>query len=112
SIGQDGIINGTFSNGMTQTLGQVAVAVFPNAEGMLAEPDNNYAQGPNAGEPTITAPGLFGAGSVLSGALELSNVDLSAEFIGLITTSAGFQASSRVISTSSDMLDQLLLVIR
>lgn len=111
-IGPDGTINGTFSNGMTQTLGQVALAVFSNPEGLLAEGDNVYAQGPNTGNPTITPPGLLGAGDVLSGALELSNVDLSQEFIGLVTTSAGFQASSRVISTSSDMLDQLLLIVR
>lgn len=111
-IGTDGTISGTFSNGLTRTLGQVALAVFSNPEGLVAEADNTYAQGPNAGNPAITAPGLFAAGTIQSGALELSNTDLSQEFIGLITTSAGFQASSRVISTSSDMLDQLLLVVR
>jgi flagellar hook protein FlgE len=111
-IGSDGMINGAFSNGMTRTLGQVALAVMPNPEGLIAEGDNVYALGPNAGEATVTAAGEFGAGTVLSGALELSNVDLAAEFIGLITSSTAFQASSRVISTSSDMLDQLLLIVR
>jgi flagellar hook protein FlgE len=111
-VGVDGTINGTFSNGMTRTLGQVAVAVMPNPEGLLADSDNLYALGPNAGEPTVTPPGLFGAGQIMGGALELSNVDLAAEFIGLITSSTAFQASSRVISTSSDMLDQLLLIVR
>jgi flagellar hook protein FlgE len=85
---------------------------MPNPEGLIAEGDNVYALGPNAGEATVTAAGEFGAGTVLSGALELSNVDLAAEFIGLITSSTAFQASSRVISTSSDMLDQLLLIVR
>jgi len=112
AVGPDGTINGTFTNGMTRTLGQVALAVLPNPEGMLAENDNLYVLGPNAGEPTVTSPGLFGAGQVLGGALELSNVDLAKEFIGLITSSTGFQASTRVISTSSDMLDQLLLIVR
>jgi flagellar hook protein FlgE len=112
SVGPDGTINGTFSNGMTRTLGQVALAVLPNPEGLVAESDNLYVLGPNAGEPTVTPPGLFGAGRVLGGALELSNVDLAREFIGLITSSTGFQAASRVISTSSDMLDQLLLIVR
>jgi flagellar hook protein FlgE len=55
---------------------------------------------------------LLGAGTVIGGALEQSNVDLSNEFIGLITSSTGFSASSRVISTTSDMLDQLLLIVR
>lgn len=112
SVGVNGTINGTFTNGMSRTLGQVALAVMSNPEGLLAEGDNLYVLGPNAGEPTVTPPELFGAGSILGGALELSNVDLASEFIGLITSSTGFQASSRVISTSSDMLDQLLLLVR
>lgn len=112
SVGTDGVITGTFSNGLTRSLGQVAIASFPNPEGLVAQADNLYVQGPNSGTPTVTTPGLFGAGTVLSGALELSNVDLSREFIGLITSSSGFQAASRVISTSSDMLEQLLLVVR
>jgi flagellar hook protein FlgE len=111
-IGQDGTINGTFTNGLTRTLGQIAIAAIPNPEGLIAESDNAYSLGPNSGNPTITAPGTLGAGQVLSGALELSNVDLSREFIGLITSSTGFQAASRVISTSSDLLDQLLLIVR
>ena len=112
SVGPDGTINGAFSNGVTRTLGQVGLAVMPNPEGLLAENDNLYVLGPNAGAATVTAPGEFGAGTVLGGALELSNVDLASAFIGLITSSTGFQAASRVISTSSDMLDQLLLIVR
>jgi len=112
SVGSDGTINGTFTNGMSQTLGQVAVAMMSNPEGLVAEGENLYVLGPNAGQPTITPAELFGAGSIIGGALELSNVDLASEFIGLITSSTGFQASSRVISTSSDMLDQLLLIVR
>lgn len=112
SIGTDGTINGTFTNGLTRTLGRLALAVFPNPQGLVAQADNLFSQGPNSGEPTIAPPGLFGAGTILSGALELSNVDLAREFIGLITSSSGFQAASRVISTSSDMLEQLLLVVR
>jgi len=112
AVGADGTINGTFSNGMSRTLGQVALGLFPNPTGLLADTDNSFLIGPNSGNLTITAPGAFGAGRILGGALELSNVDLSAEFIGLITSSTGFQASSRVISVSSDLLDQLLLVVR
>jgi flagellar hook protein FlgE len=112
AIGADGIITGAFTNGLTRTLGQVALATFSNAEGLVAQSDNVYTLGPNAGTATITTPGQLGAGKLLSGALELSNVDLSREFIGLVTSSAGFQASSRVISVSSDLLNQLLLIIR
>lgn len=111
-VGADGVVSGTFSNGLTQTLGQVALATFPNPEGLVADTDNTYVIGPNTGTPTINAPGQFSAGNILSGALELSNVDLSREFIGLITSSTGFQASSRVITASRDLLDQLLLIVR
>jgi len=112
AVGPDGVITGTFDNGMNQTLGQVALATFPNPAGLVATTDNLYLLGPNAGQPTVTPPGQFGAGTILSQALELSNVDLSNEFIGLITSSTGFQAASRVISVSSELLDQLLLVVR
>ncbi|MCH8806118.1 MAG: flagellar hook-basal body complex protein [Planctomycetes bacterium] len=112
SVGKDGIVTGIFSNGMTRTLGQIAVAVFANPQGLLSEPDNTYVVGPNAGTPAIMAPGQFGAGRILAGALELSNVDLSREFIGLIMSSTGFQASSRIISVTSDLLDQLMLIAR
>ena len=112
NVGQDGIINGVFSNGLTQNLGQVAIAVVPNQEGMIAEGDNLYLLGPNAGNVTVATAGQSGAGTIMGSALELSNVDLAAEFIGLITSSTAFSASSRVISTSSDMLDQLLLIVR
>ena len=112
AIGVDGTISGTFSNGLSRTLGQVALAVFDNPQGLTAEPDNTYLVGPNADVPNITSPGEFGAGRILGGALELSNVDLAREFIGLITSSTGFQAASRVITVSSDLLNQLLLIAR
>jgi len=111
-VGEDGMIYGTFSNGLTQRLGQIAVATFTNEEGLVGLADNCYGVGPASGNATIRAPGQLGAGTVLSGALELSNVDLSREFIGLVTSSTGFQASSRVITVSSDLLNQLMMIIR
>jgi flagellar hook protein FlgE len=111
-IGEDGVITGAFTNGLTQKLGQIAVATFSNEEGLVGLADNCYSVGPASGNATIGSPGQLGAGKVMSGALELSNVDLSREFIGLVTSSTGFQASSRVISVSSDLLNQLLLIIR
>jgi flagellar hook protein FlgE len=112
AIGADGTISGTFDNGLTRTLGQVAVAMFPNEEGLVAESDNLFTLGPNSGQAMIGTAGQMGSGQILSGALELSNVDLSREFIGLVTSSTGFQASSRVISVSSDLLNQLMMVVR
>ena len=111
-IGPDGTITGTFSNGMTRTLGQVALATFANPEGLVAEAGNNYSVGPNSGQAVVTTAGSNGAGQILDGALELSNGDRSGEFIELVSSSTGFQAASRVISTTSDLMDQLLLIVR
>lgn len=112
AIGTDGIITGVFSNGHTHPLGQLVLSMFPNELGLVAEADNLYSVGPNSGASQIVVPGTLGAGTARGGALEMSNVDLSREFIGLITTSTGFQANSRVISISTDMLDQLMLTLR
>jgi flagellar hook protein FlgE len=112
SVGDTGVITGTFSNGLTRTLGQVALATFSNPEGLISKTNNNYSVGPNSGPAIITAPLSLGAGKILSGSLELSNVDLSREFIGLITATTGFSAASRVITTSNELLNELLLVAR
>lgn len=108
SIGANGIITGSFSNGLTRTLGQVALATFNNPEGLVDSGGGLYNAAGNSGVPVITSPLQLGAGSIRSGALELSNVDLSAEFINLIIASTGFSASSRVISTSDQLLNELL----
>lgn len=112
NIGEDGLITGTFSNGLLQTIGQVALATFSNPAGLVARSNNIYFVGPNSGEARITPPLTLGAGKIKSGTLELSNVDLSREFINLITSSTAFSASSRVISTSDQLLQELLLVAR
>jgi flagellar hook protein FlgE len=108
SIGANGIITGSFSNGLTRTLGQVAMATFNNNEGLVDEGGGMYSAGGNSGVPVIGAPQQLGAGSIRSGALELSNVDISAEFINMIIASTGFSASSRVITTSDQLLTELL----
>lgn len=112
SVEENGIITGVFSNGLDHPLGQVTAASFRNEQGLIAESDNLYLVGPNSGAAQVVEPGQVGTGQVRGAALELSNVDLTSEFIGLVTTSTGFQANSRVISTSNDMLDQLLLTLR
>jgi len=112
SVGADGVITGTFSNGLTRTLGQVALARFANPAGLLARANNLFEVGPSSGEPMIGAPTTMGIGRVLAGSLELSNVDLSRAFIDLITSSTGFSASGRVISASDELLKELLLLVR
>jgi len=108
SVGGDGTITGQFSNGLTKKLGQVALANFNNPNGLTALGNNLYQTGPNSGTPLIGAATANGTGSVESGALEQSNVNLSKEFINLIIASTGFSASSKVISTSDQLLTQLL----
>lgn len=112
SIGNDGVISGGFTNGLTRTLGQIAVASFTNPEGLVDTGNNLFAVGPNSGTALVSAPLEFGSGRIVGGALELSNVDLSQEFINMILTSTGYSASSRVITTSDQLIQQLLLLGR
>jgi flagellar hook protein FlgE len=84
------------------------MATFNNPEGLSDNGGGTYSAGANSGVPVITSPLQLGAGSIRSGALELSNVDLSKEFINLIIASTGFSASSRVITTSDQLLTELL----
>jgi flagellar hook protein FlgE len=108
SVGNDGTITGQFTNGLTKTVGQVVLANFNNPNGLVAQGGDMYAAGPNSGTPLIGAALANGTGSVESGALEQSNVNLSREFINLIIASTGFNASSKVISTSDQLLTDLL----
>ncbi len=111
-IGTDGTITGAFTNGLTRTLGRVALASFRNPEGLVEQGSNLFSVGPNSGNAVVTSPGEFGAGRIVSGALELSNVDLGNEFINMILTSTGYSASSRVIRTTDELLQQLLVLGR
>lgn len=112
SIGKDGLISGTFSNGVTRTLGQLAIATFTNPQGLLDIGGNMYLAGANSGDAIISTPGTMGVGNLVSGSLELSNVDLSKEFVSMIIASTGYSASSRVISTSDQMVQELLNTAR
>jgi flagellar hook protein FlgE len=108
SVGANGDVTGQFTNGLTKTLGQVVLANFNNPDGLVALGNNLYNSGPNSGTPLIGGATANGTGSVESGALEQSNVDLSREFINLIIASTSFSASSKVISTSDQLLTNLL----
>lgn len=112
SVGEDGVISGGFSNGLSRVVGQVALATFTNSAGLIESGNNLFRVGPNSGTPLITNPGEFGTGRVIGGALELSNVDLGQEFIDMILTSTGYSASSRVITTADQLLQQLVQIGR
>jgi flagellar hook protein FlgE len=88
------------------------MAKFSNAEGLVDAGNNLFRIGPNSGTAIITQPLAFGTGRLLGGALELSNVDLSQEFINMILTSTGYTASSRVITVTDQLIDQLLQLVR
>lgn len=108
AIGQDGKITATYDNGTSRLLGQIAVANFSNPSGLEKKGDNLYQSTPNSGAfdgigEDITA----GSGAMSTGVLEMSNVDLSAEFTDMITTQRGFQANSRIITVSDSMLEEL-----
>ena len=112
SIAEDGRIAGSFTNGLTRTIGQVAVAKFTNPEGLVDAGDNLYRSGPNSGAAFVTRPREFGTGRLVGSALEQSNVDLSQEFINMILASTGYSAASRVITTTDELITQLLALGR
>ncbi|MDH7498114.1 MAG: flagellar hook protein FlgE [Syntrophomonadaceae bacterium] len=108
SIDQNGTIQGVFSNGETKNLARVALATFQNPAGLLAKGGNLFQVSNNSGDANIGAPGEQAMGAVLPGTLEMSNVDLSEEFTDMIVTQRGFQANSRIITTSDEMLQELV----
>jgi flagellar hook protein FlgE len=108
SIDQSGVITGSFSNGMTQALAQVSLANFTNPNGLAKVGGNMFAQSADSGLPQIGAPTTGGRGKISSGYVEMSNVDLSTEFTNMIVAQRGFQANSKIITTSDQMLQDLI----
>ncbi len=109
-IGQDGKIRASYDNGLSKLLGQIAVTKFANASGLAKAGNNLYRTTLNSGEFDGTGIDITsdGEGSMESGVLEMSNVDLAGEFTEMITTQRGFQANSRIITTSDSMLEELV----
>jgi flagellar hook protein FlgE len=103
----DGTLIGSFSNGASQALARVVLATFTNPGGLEKAGGSSYRATFNSGEAEIGAPGDAGYGSITSGALEMSNVDLSQEFTNLIVAQRGFQANARIITTSDEVLQEL-----
>ncbi len=97
-----------YSNGLERTVGQVALANFVNPGGLEKMGQNLFSAGLNSGAPNIGAASTGGRGTIISGYLEASNVDMGQEFTNMILAQRGFQASSRVITTSDEMLQELV----
>lgn len=107
SISQDGMIMGRFSNGDSQAIGQVVLGQVDNPAGLEKVGNSGYLATANSGEVTFSTPGAGAGGSLVGGALEMSNVDLSQEFTNLIIAQRGFQANARIITTSDEVLQEL-----
>jgi flagellar hook protein FlgE len=108
SIDSTGNLNGIFSNGQTKILGKVALARFNNPAGLEKLGRNMFAQSSESGNAIISTPATSGLGRILSNALELSNVDLAEEFVKMITAQRGFQANSRVVTTTDELMQELV----
>jgi flagellar hook protein FlgE len=100
--------NGTFSNGQTLVLGQVALATFPNSQGLLRTGGNDFMASLASGLPAIGIAGTGGRGQIAGGALENSNVDIASEFANLILAQRGYQANARAITTADQVMQEAL----
>jgi flagellar hook protein FlgE len=111
-LGNDGTIMGVYSNGLRQPLGRLALASFNNPGGLEKAGNSSFRVGDNSGVAQVGMAGQGGRGVLNSGALEMSNVDLAEEFTGLIVAQRGFQANSRVITSSDEILQDLVNLTR
>ncbi len=110
SIDESGFVTGNFSNGQSVQLAQVALASFPNVNGLSRIGDNNWIETSDSGQPIVGSPNRSGVGAVRSGFLELSNTDLAEEFVKLIISQRAFQANTRTITTTNELLANLVML--
>ncbi len=102
----------TVTGGTPSVVATVKLAKFPNDGGLQRISGNKFTASNNSGTPTVLVPGAGGAGLITPGAVEMSNVDLAAEFTNMIIAQRGFQANSRVISSADQMLQELVNLTR
>ena len=112
ATGKDGTITGVYSNGRNIPLYRVALALFSNPSGLDKFGDTAYLASNNSGLAQVVPPLEGGAGGIAGGTLEMANVDLSEEFVRLIVAQRGFQASARVVTTSDQVLEELINIKR
>lgn len=108
SIDRSGTLIGSYSNGLIKELGRIALARFENPPGLLKVGDTMFAESVNSGDAVIGMANTSGLGAIMSNSLEMSNVDLSNEFTEMIITQRGFQANSRIITSTDEMLQELV----
>lgn len=111
-IDQSGVITGVYTNGTNRTIGQIALASFTNQAGLEKAGDTTFVVSNNSGEANIGPSGIAGKGSMITGTLEMSNVDMAESFTDMIVTQRGFQANSRTIQTADQLLQELLSLKR
>ncbi|MCS7214877.1 MAG: flagellar hook protein FlgE [Thermodesulfovibrio sp.] len=112
TVDQDGMISGVFTNGQVKKVAQVVLAKFVAAHNLTKVGNNLFLESYGSGGPTYGAPGTVGVGKVYANSLEASNVDLAEEFIRMIAAQRGYQANVRVITTTDNMLNELMNIIR
>jgi len=108
NIDQYGVVSGIYSNGRTQVIGQIALADFQNTQGLEKVGNTMFINTVNSGDPMIGAANTGTRGTINPGTLEMSNVDLAKEFANMITTQRGFEANAKVITTSDEILQDLV----
>lgn len=111
-VTESGVIQGQFSNGTQRILGQLVMARFANNEGLAQVGDGLFTVSVNSGEPIISTPGQDGIGSISAGAVELSNTDIGNDLVEMILAQTQYQAGSRVITATQELLDELLALQR
>ena len=112
SVDEAGVVTGSYSNGQLAPLYQVVLSDFPNYYGLNKMGKNLYTESRDSGQPMAGIPQSGRLGSISSSAIEMSNVDLAQEFVKMITTQRAFQANSRVITTSDEILAELINIKR
>ncbi|MFP1721821.1 flagellar hook protein FlgE [Lonsdalea quercina] len=108
AINDDGTINGTYSNGQTQLLGQIVLATFSNNQGLKSEGDNVWSATSSSGEASLGTAGTGLLGSLTSGALESSNVDVGSELVNMIVAQRNYQSNAQTIKTQDSILNTLV----
>lgn len=111
-IDSSGTITGVYSNGTNRVIGQLALATFANDRGLEKAGNNTYVETNNSGQANIGESGIAGKGSLLAGALEMSNVDLSEQMTDMIVTQRGFQSNAKTIQTADTLLETVLSLKR
>ena len=112
SVNRNGNVTGQFTNGQTRDLARIVLANFNAPQGLNSQGSSLFAETQSSGQPILGQATTAGFGSVLSNSIELSNVDIAEEFVKLIQDQQAFQANARIISTTEDLLDEIVNLTR